>query len=370
MHKDDIEESRKLFAKIDSGAAYAEAELRNWCNGSYRWFQYRMKSIYDANGKRIKVISTRIDVTLSREVEDGYQRHLNALFLANPDTLVSCRLNLSQDKVSNLYVVQDVWKGMLHGCSTADSLFAKTAETIKQEDEREEYLNIFSAGNLITQCRNGETSVSMTCRCRIGNELHWVNILVELVIEPKTREFPAFYFGTTQRFARYSWLYPYPKKLAIQEEYGRSFLQDIGRIPMDEPEEVLKKLHWDVFFDNLERYGEYTVYITQYHEDGAKRRKRIQFFYMDKEEQLILGSQFDITNVYENEAKQKEALQAALQQANAANQAKTDFLSRMSHDMRTPMNAIIGITALVMEIFWKISVLCLARSAKKMALNL
>ena len=68
MHKDDIEESRKLFAKIDSGAAYAEAELRNWCNGSYRWFQYRMKSIYDANGKRIKVISTRIDVTLSKEV--------------------------------------------------------------------------------------------------------------------------------------------------------------------------------------------------------------------------------------------------------------------------------------------------------------
>ena len=378
MHKDDIEESRKLFAKIDSGAAYAEAELRNWCNGSYRWFQYRMKSIYDANGKRIKVISTRIDVTLSKEVEDGYQRHLNALFLANPDTLVSCRLNLSQDKVSNLYVVQDVWKGMLHGCSTADNLFAKTAETIKQKDEREEYLNIFSAGNLITQCRNGETSVNMTCRCRIGNELHWVDILVEMVIEPKYREIDAVYhavdvtysrmrelllesfakhdydslafiFGTTQRFARYSWLYPYQKKLAIQEEYGKSFLQDIGRIPMDEPEEVLKKLHWDVIINNLERYGEYTVYITQYHEDGAKRRKRIQFFYMDKEEQLILGSQFDITNVYENEAKQKEALQAALQQANAANQAKTDFLSRMSHDMRTPMNAIIGITALALD---------------------
>ena len=344
MHEDDIEESRKLFAKIDAGAAYAEAELRNRCNGSYRWFQYRMKSIYDVNGKRIKVISTRIDVTLSKEVEDGYQRHFNALFLANPDTLISCRLNLSQDRVTNLYVVQDAWKALLHSCSTADGLFAKIAETIKQEGEKEKYLNMFSASSLVAQCRNGETSVSMTCRCRIGNELHWVDILVEMVIEPKYREIDAVYhavdvtysrmrelllesfarhdydslafiFGTTQRFARYSWLYP--------------FLQDLGRIPMDDPEEVLKELQWDVIIDNLEKYGEYTVYITQYHEDGAKRRKRIQFFYMDREEQLILGSQFDITNVYENEAKQKEALQAALQQANAANQAKTKAMIRM-----------------------------------------
>ncbi len=37
----------------------------------------------------------------------------------------------------------------------------------------------------------------------------------------------------------------------------------------------------------------------------------------------------------------------ALQAAEAANQAKTDFLSNMSHDIRTPMNAIIGMTTLI-----------------------
>lgn len=46
------------------------------------------------------------------------------------------------------------------------------------------------------------------------------------------------------------------------------------------------------------------------------------------------------------EMEQRAILEAALSQANQANKAKSTFLSNMSHDIRTPMNAIIGFTTL------------------------
>ena len=60
----------------------------------------------------------------------------------------------------------------------------------------------------------------------------------------------------------------------------------------------------------------------------------------------------DITDVTElRELKKKleertEMLRKSLEMTELANQAKSDFLSRMSHDIRTPMNAIIGLTAI------------------------
>lgn len=47
--------------------------------------------------------------------------------------------------------------------------------------------------------------------------------------------------------------------------------------------------------------------------------------------------------------KQHEQLENALERAEAANRAKSEFLFNMSHDIRTPMNAILGFTNLALE---------------------
>ena len=54
----------------------------------------------------------------------------------------------------------------------------------------------------------------------------------------------------------------------------------------------------------------------------------------------------DITEIVRKQREQTQALQTALAEAQHANRAKTTFLSNMSHDIRTPMNAIIGFSTI------------------------
>lgn len=54
----------------------------------------------------------------------------------------------------------------------------------------------------------------------------------------------------------------------------------------------------------------------------------------------------DVTESKLKEAQEQQALREACKAANHANAAKSEFMSRMSHDIRTPMNAIIGMTAI------------------------
>ena len=57
----------------------------------------------------------------------------------------------------------------------------------------------------------------------------------------------------------------------------------------------------------------------------------------------------DITLQVQKQREQTQALQEALMQAQHANRAKTTFLSNMSHDIRTPMNAIIGFATIAIS---------------------
>lgn len=54
-------------------------------------------------------------------------------------------------------------------------------------------------------------------------------------------------------------------------------------------------------------------------------------------------------NEYLEEQKHRQAMEEALRAAEAANNAKTKFLNNMSHDIRTPMNAIIGFTDIALR---------------------
>ena len=64
--------------------------------------------------------------------------------------------------------------------------------------------------------------------------------------------------------------------------------------------------------------------------------------------EFIIARQ-DITKLQEKEEETRRILERARDEAEKGNRAKSDFLSSMSHDIRTPMNAIIGYTNIARE---------------------
>jgi PAS domain S-box-containing protein len=80
--------------------------------------------------------------------------------------------------------------------------------------------------------------------------------------------------------------------------------------------------------------------LPLYRKDGQKRMLELRSFTVNEGDIAVTAADVTETRVLESE------LIAAKDRAEKANSAKSEFLSRMSHEMRTPMNAIIGMTEL------------------------
>ena len=83
--------------------------------------------------------------------------------------------------------------------------------------------------------------------------------------------------------------------------------------------------------------------------DGSEKNKQINVLWGDEGHHAICLVRCDVTDIISAEKNSRSVLQNALDLAQEANRAKTDFLSAMSHDIRTPMNAIIGMTDLALD---------------------
>ena len=85
--------------------------------------------------------------------------------------------------------------------------------------------------------------------------------------------------------------------------------------------------------------------------DGSRKVLTVTYSYISGEDSWdgipsIYSVAIDITKDRMEQERQRIALEDAYQSLKVANSAKTDFLSSMSHDIRTPMNAIIGMSAI------------------------
>ena len=124
--------------------------------------------------------------------------------------------------------------------------------------------------------------------------------------------------------------------------------EDIRKIVYkDDLEPILKTLDREVIIARLQDENSFFQDYRRVTTEGLKwyRMKVTKMGDWSKSHRVLVGL-FNNDAIYRKEMAQQAALEQALEMAKTASRAKTMFLNNMSHDIRTPMNAIIGFTEL------------------------
>ncbi len=372
---------RSNVLKIKNGELHTEFDCKMaTLDGIEHWIRCRFNVVEFENEMPSVAICTSQSIDFEKELESRIELEQQKPFV-NQDTLVAyIESNLSQNKLLKYKLMRSAVT-FSTGNETYTESVKRTLECIADENDRLLFAQKHDMEYLMNFYKQGGTSDTMEFRRIIGNgEAKWVRNTMDILMNPATGDIYLYEYAydidnekkdqiamdclleqeieftvrvnvksgmghiiqakESINMARYIDEFDY-------ENVARSLI--IDRVDTDERKACIDFLEIDTLIKTLETEKHASITYKYKEVDGCALRKKIQAFYLDASKKDIVISRMDITDLYNEEQLQKAKLKQAVEAANMANSAKSDFLAQMSHDIRTPMNAIIGLTSLAFD---------------------
>ena len=140
----------------------------------------------------------------------------------------------------------------------------------------------------------------------------------------------------------------------IRGTYGEVYNVEMGayireHVDAHDVERAFRLTNLEMVNESIHQNGMHEFLLDEKEIDGSIRKKLFRFSYMDPGGNFLIVLKQDVTEVIRKEDEAKDRLSKALREKEAAMNARSEFLTRMSHEMRTPMNAILGLSSLMKD---------------------
>ncbi len=317
-------------------------------------------------------------------MSDIYERDSSYEYGFDGEGICALRCNITRNCIE--YMSGEMLSGCIRTDMTLDECRDRIEELYDKEEKKEKFYNIFDRDKLIEMYYSGTRAFVVDLPLNVSGEMGtlWIrfnvsirknahsNDIIAYAIEnditKETLTRVAYDSAATTEFdtilcvdvekdryfcccAKDMSSYASDGKYGQNGEYGKVMKKIFGAMPgisKEEKQRCLKLLDVKNIKKRLTDEFEYSFHYGE-SRDGIDRRYEVSVRWIDKSHNLVTITKKDVTDAVIEEQKKEKQLLGALEAAEKANEAKTSFLSNISHDMRTPLNGVVGYTELAIE---------------------
>ena len=381
IHPLDLHILQNTMEKLTNGQEHEEIVIRiqEKDDGEFNYYALAFTITWDTEGKPDKLLGTCREINEQVKKERSYKSQLAYMDNYKRSSIAYVEIEVDKNKLDNVKTKYPSLRKGVDGHSIENWAELLCRNTLTEEGKKT-ILDSFNQENLRTRFERGYTRFKIVIPFQLQPDYKaWLGFNTTLLLNPATSRLEGYVYVSdeTERKQseaitnsivevsyevvvivdmytgeiadRYMFSNQFRNTLVNHNYYQESSEEQKRFVVEEDKERLFDNFRIENLRDKMLTLGKYTDYFSVRGNDGKLYRKKVVCSRLNGFDSKMMITIQDISDIYFGELEKQNQLTVALKKAEEAAAVKTEFLSRMSHDIRTPLNGVLGMARIAME---------------------